>query len=191
MPRQKEFDRTEALDAALGCFWRGGYEATSVQDLVDTTGLNRSSLYDTFGDKRALYLETLRRYQEAQTAAAVAALDAPGSPKAAIRSLVLRIAAECDGPGCFMVNSALERAAHDADVARIVGENYAVIEAAWAEAIRRAQAAGEVPAGRDASALARFFVATVFGLRVTARSSPDPAAARQSAEIALSLLDGP
>src|SRR6266851_1586631 len=85
MPRQKEFDREAALDGAMAAFWTKGYTATSIEDLVTRMGIQRGSLYATFGDKRSLFLSALGRYQRVVTRELLAALEAPGSGLAAIR----------------------------------------------------------------------------------------------------------
>jgi TetR/AcrR family transcriptional repressor of nem operon len=71
MARPKAFHRDEALDRALAVFWRKGYEATSVADLVKALGVNRASLYTTFRDKHALFLAAFDRYDEREIGAAV------------------------------------------------------------------------------------------------------------------------
>jgi TetR/AcrR family transcriptional repressor of nem operon len=91
MARPKEFDPDQALDRAVELFWRKGYEATSIQDLVEALGINRSSLYGTFGDKHALYLAAIDRYCEDVVAPRVAELDQAASPRAAIRQLFLSL----------------------------------------------------------------------------------------------------
>src|SRR5262245_6778969 len=97
MARPKEFDVDDALDRALGTFWRKGYEATSVHDLVAAMGIQRASLYGTFGDKRELYLRALRSYQARSLDAMATALARGRSPKAAVRRFVLGVAAQAGG----------------------------------------------------------------------------------------------
>src|SRR4030088_150825 len=99
MARQKEFDREEALQKAMEVFWSRGYEATSIQDLVKHMGINRQSLYDTFGDKHALYLKTLDRYREIEGRKVFELLERPGSVKKTLRQLFEGVVerALCDG----------------------------------------------------------------------------------------------
>src|ERR1700730_2144482 len=78
MARQKEFDRDEVLHKAMEVFWSRGYEASSIQDLVKRMGINRQSLYDTFGDKHTLYLQALDRYREVEGRKIVELLEQPG-----------------------------------------------------------------------------------------------------------------
>src|SRR5690606_28148552 len=111
--RSKAFEPDEIADAAMQVFWRRGYAATSIQDLVEGTGLSRSSLYGTFENKQGLYQEALRRY-EAVTAANVALLAGPGAPKDLIRRLLMRVAEDELGDpqrrGCLVANATLELA---------------------------------------------------------------------------------
>jgi len=84
--RPREFEREEVVEKALGVFWRQGYQATSVQDLVEATGLNRGSLYDTFGDKHGLFLEVVEHYRSHVTARRLAKLEEPGPARAKIET---------------------------------------------------------------------------------------------------------
>src|SRR5918911_4112509 len=87
MARRKEFNRDEALHKAMEVFWARGYEAASINDLVEHMGINRQSLYDTFGDKHSLYLQALDRYREVEGRKMFEALEQPGSVKRALRQL--------------------------------------------------------------------------------------------------------
>src|ERR1051326_3516607 len=87
MARHKEFDREEALQKAMEVFWERGYEATSIQDLVEQMGINRQSLYDTFGDKHALYLAALDHYREVEGGKMFKLLERQGSVKKTLRKL--------------------------------------------------------------------------------------------------------
>src|SRR5258708_33708597 len=87
MARQKEFDRDEVLHKAMEVFWTRGYEGASVQDLVKHMGINRQSIYDTFGDKHALFLQALDRYREIQSRKVFAVLERPGSMEQNLRQL--------------------------------------------------------------------------------------------------------
>src|SRR3712207_3633301 len=87
MARHKEFDRDEALQRAMEVFWSRGYEAASVGELVKHMGINRQSLYETFGDKHSLYLAALDRYREVEGAKMYGVLEGPGSVKRALREL--------------------------------------------------------------------------------------------------------
>src|SRR5260370_37968341 len=87
MPRHKEFDQDQALHKAMEVFWSRGYEAASIQDLVRHMGINRQSIYDTFGDKHALYLQALDRYRAVESRRLIELLERPGSVKKSLRQL--------------------------------------------------------------------------------------------------------
>lgn len=194
MARTKEFDPDAALQAALELFWRRGYEATSMADLVEHLGIGRASIYATFGNKHDLYLKALDRYGETQDPALLRELSQPGPALPAVRALVRRFAEEAaDGTrrlnGCFVTNTAAELAPHDSAAARRVELSWQHIETPLHSALVRAQAQGELPEGRDPRALARMLLVLMQGLRVVGKASPDPARVRDAAEQALALLD--
>jgi len=109
MARQKEFNREEVLHKAMEVFWTRGYEGASIQDLVKHMGINRQSIYDTFGDKHSLFLQSLDRYREIQAPKVFAVLERPGSVKENLRQLfeeVIARALSAEGRrGCFVGNS--------------------------------------------------------------------------------------
>ncbi|WP_330267072.1 TetR/AcrR family transcriptional regulator [Streptomyces griseorubiginosus] len=193
MARTKEFDPEAALQAALELFWRRGYEATSMADLVEHLGVGRASIYATFGNKHELYMKALRRYQE-QLPDLLREVSRPGPALPAVRALVRRYAAEASAEdlrlhGCFLTNTAAELAPHDPAAARQVERNWDQMETVLHSALVRAQAQGELPADRDPQALARMLLVLLQGLKVVGKASPDPARVRDAAEQALALLD--
>src|SRR6266852_2659468 len=123
--RPKEFERDVVLDRAMQVFWSRGYEATSIQHLVGRMGIQRGSLYDTFGDKRRLFFAAVDRYDQVVTAKLLAALEEPASGKDAIRKffrLKLKLSVEPGRPrGCLVTNSAAELASRDRSPATRVG----------------------------------------------------------------------
>src|ERR1700745_1722466 len=114
MARQKEFDRDEVLHKAMEVFWARGYERASIQDLVKHMEVNRQSIYDTFGDKHSLFLQSLDRYREIESRKVFAVLERPGSVKKNLRQLfeeVISRAVSGEGRrGCFVGNSMSELA---------------------------------------------------------------------------------
>src|ERR1700761_1204824 len=117
MPRPREFDETAALEAAMECFWRRGYEATSLRDLTASMGLTAPSLYNAFGDKQQLFSRALERYLDHTTRDRLHRLEQTLVPKAALHRFFAEIIEHSIGDrqrkGCFLVNSALEVAPHD------------------------------------------------------------------------------
>lgn len=166
------FHPDNAADAAMRVFWQKGYAATSIQDLVEGTGLSRSSLYNTFGNKHDLFQHALRRYH-GQTAANVALLAEDGPAVARVRALLLQIVADeladASCHGCLVANTALELGGRDSMVTSLLGEHFATLETALTALMQRGQQQGEIATDKSPVALARFIVATIQGLRVLGR----------------------
>jgi TetR/AcrR family transcriptional repressor of nem operon len=192
MARTKEFDREQALDRAMHVFWDKGYEATSLADLLTAMGIARQSLYDTFGDKRALYLEALRRYEAGRGGAIRACFAQAPSVRRAFRELfdaMVDESAEQKRRGCLGVSTIVELSAHDPEIAALAAQTQRGLEKVFYDALERARASGEIPATKDARALARFFVGALQGLRVASTADPSAALARDIARVALEALD--
>jgi TetR/AcrR family transcriptional repressor of nem operon len=177
MARPREFDPETVLERAMIVFWSMGYEATSLDDLCEATQLNRSSLYASFGDKRALFLETIDRYGNTSVARVSAALSRPVHIREAVAAFlgdtVDRIIAGPGRIGCFIGNCAAEVAVHDRVVASRVRRNLTRIEAVFRDAFAHAKQRGELSRDSDIDALARFFVASIQGLRLMGKTVTD------------------
>ena len=195
MARPREFDEAVALDAAMDCFWREGYEATSVRDLAARMGITGTSLYNAFGDKRSLFRQALQRYAERSTRERIARLESTLPPKQAVRAflgeIVERSLDDLDRRGCLLVNSALEIAPHDAELGAAIAARLGEIEAFFRRTVTAAQADGSVPPGRDPADLARLLLGVTLGVRVLARSNPQRELLEGTARPALALLDWP
>lgn len=193
MPRQKEFDRDDVLAKAMQTFWSQGYAATSVQDLVESMGINRGSLYDTFGDKRSLFLAAIAYYEAAALQPAIARLEAPGAGKQAIAdhfyNVVERASSDQEQRGCFATNSVVELCARDRDVADRVAAGLQRLEGALKRALQTAQAQGELASDRNLDELASFLLCTLQGLRVVSKLNPDRERLRGIVRAALTVLD--
>jgi TetR/AcrR family transcriptional repressor of nem operon len=194
MARTKEFDPDAALQAALELFWRRGYEATSIADLVEHLGIGRASIYATFGNKHELFLRAMDRYSEGRDPLLLAELSQPGPALPAVRALVRGFAAEAESPthrlnGCLITNTAAELAPHDSAAARRVEISWEHLEILLHSALVRAQAQGELPGDREPRALARMLLVLLQGIRIVGKASSDPARVRDAAEQALTLLD--
>ncbi|MFG2720945.1 TetR/AcrR family transcriptional regulator [Streptomyces sp. NPDC048416] len=194
MARTKEFDPDAALHSALELFWRRGYEATSMADLVEHLGIGRASIYATFGNKHELYLKALDRYAEHRDPELLAELSGPGPALPAVRGVVRRFAVESTAdatrlPGCFVTNTAAELAPHDSAAARRVELSWEHIETLLHSALARAQAQGELAGDRDARGLARVLLVFLQGVRVVGKASGEPGRVRDAAEQILTLLN--
>jgi TetR/AcrR family transcriptional regulator, transcriptional repressor for nem operon len=193
MARPKEFDVNRTLAKAMDVFWTRGYEATSMQDLVTHLGVNRQSIYDTFGDKRGLFVAALENYAIQANTNIGGALSQPGHIRDVLHNLfeTTADAAIQDNPrrGCMMVNTAIELAPHDPEIERRVKESLGNNEEHFYRALTVAQERGELNRDRDARALARFLNSTLQGLQVTAKANPDRATLGDIINTALSVLD--
>lgn len=177
MPWEKRFDTDQVLDTVMQAFWARGYEATSMQDLVERTGVNRASLYATYGDKHALFLSALRMYDENMRRKLLADIEAEHGPREAIRQLFLafssRVGKAGGNRGCFLTNTALELAAHDPQARRIVVHAQEEIEAFFARMIVKGRLQKEIARNVDSAGTARGLLASLLGLVVLTRSRPD------------------
>lgn len=195
MARHREFCEAKVLDAAIECFWRDGYEATSVRELTAQMGIAGTSLYNAFDDKRSLFRRALERYLDETLRQRIATLESALPPKDAVRSFLIggveRALDDEERRGCFLVNAALEVAPHDAVLGAYIGERLGEIEAFFARAIARGQADGTIPAERDAGDLARLLLSVTLGVHVLARARPDRALLEGLLRPALALLDPP
>lgn len=193
MGRPREFDEAAVLDAATQCFWERGYEATSVRELADKMGLTGASLYNTFGDKRALYRRALEHYIDASFADRVRRLEGTLPPRQAIDAFFTEIIQRSlDDPqqkGCMLVNSALEVAPHDPELKEIVAGVLSRIEAFFRRCARAGQRDGTITTCQSATDLGRLLLSVHIGLRVLARARPDRALLEGAVRPALALLD--
>ena len=193
MARHKEFDRDEALHKAMEVFWSRGYEAASIEDLVGHMGINRQSLYDTFGDKHALYLQALDRYREVEGRKMFELLEKSGSVKRALRQLFGRIVegSLCDQArrGCFVGNAMSELAGRCKETAARTCSNMAAAEEALYRALLRGKREGEIKGGRDLRAVARFLYSSLQGLQLMAKATRDRKTLEDVVKVTLSVLD--
>src|SRR5580658_4714140 len=192
MARSKEFDQERALVAAVDVFWRHGYENTSLEALMREMGIARQSLYDTFGDKRALYLKAMAFYRKRTNSSLREMLTSAPTVKDGLTRVLLGLVAESreeHARGCLLLSANMERAVDDEEIARFLEDNQTEVESIFAEALRRAQRSGELDGSADAGALAKFFVVTIQGMRAMARLKSDRRALRQVAGIALAVFD--
>jgi len=191
--RPREFDEATALEAAIECFWQHGYEATSVRDLAARMGISGPSLYNTYGDKHALFVRALERYLDQSTRARIRRFEDGLPPKQAIRGFIAEIidrsVKDRERRGCFLINSALEVAPHDRKLGALIADRLAEIEAFFYRSIQAAQAEGAVPKDRNARDIARLLLGVLLGIRVLARSNPQRALLEGVARPALALLD--
>ncbi len=193
MARQKEFDRDEVLHKAMEVFWMRGYEGTSIQDLVKYMGINRQSIYDTFGDKHTLFLQSLDRYREIQSRKVFDVLERPGSVKKNLRQLfeeVVARALSAEGRrGCFVGNSMSELAGRCKATANRTCNSVASAEKIFRQALERGREQRELPRVRDTRAVARFLYSNLQGLLLLAKATRDRKLLSDVVKVTLSVLD--
>jgi len=192
MARQKGFNPERAVEKALNIFWTQGYEATSMQDLVNGMALSRSSIYDTFGDKRSLLILALNRYRHSELAGMRQVLeDAPNGRagfEALFEMLIQQASSEAGQKGCFMVNCMTELAANDTAVAEIATDNNQAVHQLLKEMVARGQDEGTISPTNSPAELADFIFNAIIGLRVMAKTNPDSTLLRNTVRITPSAL---
>lgn len=192
MARTKSFDPDTALRKAMQLFWRQGCEATSVDDLVNTMGVNRASLYGTFGDKRSLFLKALERYIQTVLEPRLAALDQAPSALEGLRALMTELVAFGAGDpqrrGCLVVNTACELANRDSEVAARLKAQADGMSSRLKHLIARAQDDGEIPPSADPAILAEGLSAAIDGLRVRSKLGAEQGTLEAIAASALAAL---
>jgi TetR/AcrR family transcriptional regulator, transcriptional repressor for nem operon len=192
MARPREFDEALVLDAAIHCFWRYGFEATSVTRLTDRTGLTAASLYNAFGDKRGLFKRALERYVDLHVGERIerCRLLPPREAVGAFFAEILnRSLTDRERKGCMLVNTALELAPHDAEFRAIAAGMLRRIEAFFLECIRNGQADGTIACSATPGGLAPHLLSVLMGVRVLARVRPETALLEGIVSQALALLD--
>ena len=192
MARTKKFDPQQALAAAMNVFWRLGYEGTSLDVLITEMGIARQSLYDTFGDKRSLYLKALAHYRDKTNASLRRLFSSAPTVKDGFAQLLFGLSAESRAQharGCLLLSANMERAAGDSVIRDFLRRNQAEVESIFRGALRHAQSSGELSRKQDPAALARFFVVTIQGMRARARLKSDRRALEEVARVALAVLD--
>ena len=192
MARSKEFDPERALAKAMRVFWRVGYQNTSIELLMREMGIAKQSLYDTFGDKRDLYVKALAYYRDETNGEMERMFEKTPSVKGGFAKLLYGLAGETPEQherGCLLLSANLQRDPSDAVLTAFLRDNQARVEAIFVKALRRAQRQGELSRKRDAAALSCFFVVTIQGMRAMARLQSDRKALEQVAQVALKVFD--
>jgi TetR/AcrR family transcriptional repressor of nem operon len=191
MARPRQFEHQAVLDAAMQCFWKRGYEATSVKDLIDSTGLSAASLYNAYGDKRALFRTALDHYVEGSIAARIqrcSALPPREALEAFFADILSRSLNDKERKGCMLVNSALEVAPHDHEFQKMIAEALEREETFFLRCVENGQADGTITRALPATQLARHLLGMLMGVRALARVRPERAMLKVVIEPALALL---
>ncbi|BFT72368.1 TetR/AcrR family transcriptional regulator [Paenibacillus sp. P36] len=177
MARQREFDEEKALEAAMQLFWEKGFEATSLSDLTLRMGIQRPSIYSTFGDKKGLFEAALRKYTGTHAAYVRSNLQNNSSVKEAFRAFFENIVAKeyekSPNWGCFCINSMVELSPHDEKYEILTREHQMYLSVIFQETIERGLRSGELDSGINAKRLAQTLVVSLIGLTVIMKSRPE------------------
>jgi AcrR family transcriptional regulator len=191
MARPKEFDREVAVERAMSVFWSKGYAATSTDDLLEAMKIGRQSMYDTFGDKRRLYVEALRRYQLESVAGHIKRLRSMASPLAGIEALVVGVISSdrtTREKGCMGVGAICEFGSTDPDIAALRSKVSPALHSRLAERLKEGQAAGEIDRSLNCATAASFIQMTMQGIQLAARAGIDATSLRAQARFVVKRL---
>ncbi|WIV54825.1 TetR/AcrR family transcriptional regulator [Amycolatopsis nalaikhensis] len=191
MARPREFDETAAVESAMHAFWERGYEATSTQDLCEATGLGRSSVYNTFTSKRALFQRSLAHYTNTQLGKRQALLDGPGTAAERLAAVLYQAIdddLEDRRRGCLVVNTLAELGVPDDEVGAALRNDTDRNLAMFAECVREGLLDGSLRDGLDPAEVAEFLLGTTSGLRVMARRGTSRDSMRAVAKLALAAI---
>ena len=193
MPRVKLFNEEEVLQKAMGLFWKKGYHATSIQDLVDHLGINRASLYDTFGGKDALFQQAFSLYRNQNKKAMIDFLNNYSSVKEGLAKLfeyaINDSLQDKDSKGCFVVNTTTELASCDQNMLSVIAGNKQEFEAILYNYLNTGLESGEIPANKDIHAIASLLFTLYNGLKVISKLKPDKKEMLRSVSMSLTVLD--
>ncbi|MBE4601115.1 TetR/AcrR family transcriptional regulator [Vibrio navarrensis] len=192
MARTKQFDEKDALLTAMKVFWSKGFEATSMADLLVATGLSKSSLYSTFGNKRSLFLAAFEMYRKERMVMLRGYLSSEATAFGSIKSffeMVLMHAQQEERPfGCMSCNEAVEFGPHDTEILDLIKRDFQGIEDELAFAISQGIEDGSIPRDKEPKKLARFLTVTHQGIQIMARSNTEPERLHDALEVMLSAL---
>ena len=193
--RPRAYDADAALAQAMSAFWRFGYSATSLEQLSDATDMNRPSLYAAFGDKRALYLQTLDSYTERSKQGIARALDpqlslAEGLQRFYDSALAAYLPAGDPARGCYLIGTAVTEALGDEEIRARLATALREFERLIEARIRKARDAGEIAADADPQALALIASAVLYTLAIRSRAGESRTVLRNAATTAIDLVCG-
>lgn len=192
MARPREFDIEEALDAAISTFWEHGYEATSMDDLLNAMGLTKGSLYKAFGDKHNLFLLSLQDYLDHLFEKMKEAVDSDSDPVQALNALMGLVEELCckqtTARGCFAVNTVVELSQRDGKAGEILKKHLIRVEKLLAKLISHGQESGDFRVDMSAEHLAESLFVYIFGMLAQSRGITNQARARRLSTFALAML---
>ncbi len=196
MARPREFDTDEALGKAMDLFWQDGYERASLTNLLDAMEIQRSSFYNSFGDKRHVFIMALKRYMKSVNEDwIIKILDESDDGVSGIATIfngyVTLFTHDKECKGCLLVNTTVELAPHDEEIATLIADNQKLVEEAFIRALSRAQQQGLISQDLNLQSTVSFLMTTLSGMRVLGRQTYEPEPFKAVVDIALSILQKP
>jgi len=188
----KQFDPHEALGKAMQLFWAKGYAATGLAELQARMGIGRKSLYDTFGNKRQLFIKALQLYSDSVARQIFSELNKEGSPLGNVRRLMRALQEQHSMPesmGCLLGVSMAQFRTDDAEMADVLRHHLKGVEEAYYKTFKRAQDVGELDANTNIRDLARLYMGIHQGLALIGRVQDTPAVPRSIVNAALAALE--
>ncbi|WP_430412557.1 TetR/AcrR family transcriptional regulator [Kordia sp.] len=193
MPRVKKFNEEETLHKAMCLFWRNGFHATSMQDLVDYLGINRASIYDTYGGKKELFDKAFEQYQTTNRKQLQAFLESQESVKAGLRELfkggISEAVCDTERKGCFVINVTTELVPNDDEMLLIIQENKAFMERTFHDFLEKGVQSGEISATKNIKNLASILHTFYNGIKIVSKTDSNEEELLASVDTVLTLLD--
>ena len=188
----KQFDPRKALEKAMYLFWEKGYTATGMTELQQQMGIGRKSLYDTFGNKRQLFIQALQLYSASVVRELFKELNEEGSPLENVRKLMRTLQESHsmpDSKGCLLGVSMGQFCTDDAEMAEVLRRHIKGVEEAYYKVFMRAQEVGELDANTNIRDLARLYTAMHQGLALIGRVQDSPEVPTSIVNAALAMLE--
>ena len=189
---EKQFDPQEALEKAMQLFWAKGYAATGLAELQEQMSIGRKSLYDTFGNKRQLFIKALQLYSEGWLRQNFSELNKVGSPLGNVRQFMRSLQkfhSKPESKGCLLGVSMAQCRTNDEEMAEVLRNHIKIIEEAFYKTFKRAQDMGELGENTNIRDLARLYMGIAQGLALIGRVQDDPAVPQSIVDAALALLE--
>jgi len=192
MARPKAFNEEDVIDKAVKIFWANGYEATSMQELVDAMGIQRGSLYAAFGSKQQLFLKSLKRYSVTVVSKLLEILESKPSAVESIElffsQLVEHLLTAGELRSCLVTNSAIERGLRDEETRQLVLKLLNALEDGFYKTLLRAKENGELSTELDLKVVANYLTSSMQGLLVMGKICSERSVLEGINQVTLSIL---
>jgi len=193
MARPVEFDENKVLTNAMEQFWREGYEASSVQKLLDCTDINRGTLYNSFGDKDTFFKSCVDQYNKTVDSHIVVSLkndklNAWDAISAFFEETVVNVSNKHRSMGCLLVNSLCESINYDRDMKKVVRASLATIRKAMLGRLKEAHKKGKVKKGVSVEFAADVLMNALYGIRVNSRDGKNAKQLKELAKFSMASL---